>query len=204
MLQRSIDLLMQRSMVTISPDDGPATPGGYDMTQQTTAAEIDDVAADATNNVAELGKQTAQRSVKSVKEAGAKAASIVADTQKALAVNVEDFSKRLQGLSSFNQESLEAFAKSSEVAAKAFESIGNEIAAYTKTAFEERVAAVQDFGTAKTVTELFEKQTAFAQSAVEGWVHQASKMKEIYTAAAKDIAAPIGQRFSAAAEKVKI
>ena len=173
------------------------------MTQQTTADEIDDVAADATNTATEFGKQTAERVVESLKEASAKAASLAADTQKTLGANVEDFSKRLQGVSSFNQQNLEAFAKSSEIAAKAFEGIGREVAAYTKTSFEERVAAVQDLANAKTLTELFEKQTAFAQHAFGGWVQQASKMSEIYTAAAKDIAGPIGQRFSAAAEEVK-
>ena len=128
---------------------------------------------------------------------------MAAETQKALGAKVEDFSKRLQGVSSFNQQTLEAFAKSSEIAGQALEGIGREVAAYTKTSFEERVAAVQDLATAKTLTELFEKQTSFARSAFESWVQQASKMSEIYTAAVKDIAAPIGQRFSAAAEEVK-
>jgi hypothetical protein len=35
-------------------------------------------------------------------------------------------------------------------------------------------------------------------------VQQASKLSEIYTAAVKDIAAPMGQRISAAAEEVKV
>ena len=173
------------------------------MTQQTTADEIEVVAADATNAVTEFGKQTAERVVETAKEASAKAASLAAETQKALGANVEDFSKRMQGVSSFNQQTLEAFTQSSEIAAKAFESIGREVADYTKTAFEERVAAVQDLATAKTLPELFEKQTSFARTAFAGWMQQASKMSEIYTAAAKDIAAPIGQRFTAAAEEVK-
>ena len=91
------------------------------MTQQTTTDEFKDVAADATNNATEFGKQTAERVVGSFKEAGAKAASLAADTQKTLGAEVEDFSKRLQGVSSFNQQTLEAFARSSEVATKAFE-----------------------------------------------------------------------------------
>ena len=106
-------------------------------------------------------------------------------------------------MSAFNQQTLEAFAKSSKIAGKAFEGIGREVAAYTKTSFEERVAAVKDLATAKTLAELFEKQTSFARSAFEGWVLQASKMSEIYTAAVKEIAAPISQRFSAAADEVK-
>ena len=173
------------------------------MTQHTTVDEFKDAAVDATNTAIEFGKQTAERVVGSVKEASAKAASLAADTQKTLGANVEDFSMRLQGVSAFNQQTLEAFTKSSEIAGKAFEGIGREVAAYTKTSFEERVAAVQDLATSKTLAELFEKQTAFARNAFESWVQQASKMREIYTAAAKDIAAPIGQRFSAAADEVK-
>jgi phasin family protein len=173
------------------------------MAQHTTIDEVKDVAADATKTVTEFGNQTSDRVVASVKEASAKAASLTADTQKTLGVNVEDFSKRLQGVSAFNQHTLEAFSKSSEIAGKAFEGIGREVAAYAKTSLEERVAAVQDLATSKTLSELFEKQTAFARSAFEGWMQQASKMSEIYTAAAKDIAAPIGQRFSAAAEELK-
>jgi hypothetical protein len=53
------------------------------------------------------------------------------------------------------------------------------------------------------VTELFEKQTAFAQVAFEGWVSQATKMNEIYVAAAKEITAPLGARMTAATESMK-
>jgi phasin family protein len=115
----------------------------------------------------------------------------------------EKFSKGFEGLSSFGQENVDAIVKSSEIAAKAAEGIGSEISAFSKKAFEDSVAAAQDFASAKTMTELFEKQTAFAQSAFEGWVHQATKMNEIYVAAAKDITAPIGARVSKASEAVK-
>lgn len=173
------------------------------MTQHTTADQFKDIAADATNTATDFGKQTAERFVGSVKEASAKAATLAADSQKTLGENVEDFSKRLQGVSTFNQLTLEAFAKSSEIAGKAFEGIGREVAAYTKTSFEERVAEAQDLATAKTLPELFEKQTAFARSAFEGWAQQAIRISAIYTSAAKDIAGPLGERLSSAAEEMK-
>ena len=53
------------------------------------------------------------------------------------------------------------------------------------------------------MTELFEKQTAFAQSYFEGFVQQSTKMNEILVAATKDITAPIGARMTAATEKMK-
>ena len=128
---------------------------------------------------------------------------LVADTQKTLTEQVEKFTKNLEGLTAFGQENLDAIVKSSEIAAKAAEGIGTEISAFSKKSFEDGVAAAQDFASAKTLTELFEKQTSFAQSSFEGFVSQATKMNEIYVAAAKDISAPLGARVSAATEKLK-
>jgi phasin family protein len=162
------------------------------MATRTTKTAASDITTDV---VAETTKV--------VKEATAKVETFVADTQKTMTEQFEKFSKGFEGLSSFGQENVDAIVKSSEIAAKAAEGIGSEISAFSKKAFEDSVAAAQDFASAKTMTELFEKQTAFAQSAFEGWVHQATKMNEIYVAAAKDITAPIGARVSKASDAVK-
>ena len=158
------------------------------MTTRTTKA----VAADKTIDVSNA-----------MQDAQAKVETFVADTQKSVTEQFEKFSKGFEGLTAFGQENLDAIVKSSEIAAKAAEGIGTEIGAYSKKSFEDGVAAAQDFASAKTLTELFEKQTSFAQSAFEGFVSQATKMNEIYVAAAKDITAPIGARVSAATEAMK-
>jgi phasin family protein len=137
------------------------------------------------------------------KDATAKVETLVADTQKTVTEQIEKFSKGFEGLTTFGQENVDALVKSSEIAAKAAEGIGSEISAYSKKAFEDSVSAAQEFAAAKTMTELFEKQTAFAQTAFEGFVQQATKMNEIVVAAAKDITAPIGARVTAASEKMK-
>ena len=138
-----------------------------------------------------------------MQEATAKVETFVADTQKTVTEQFEKLSKGFEGLTTFGQENVDALVKSSEIAAKAAEGIGSEISAYSKKAFEDGVAAAQDFASAKTMTELFEKQTAYAQSAFEGFVSQATKMNEIYVAAAKDITAPLGARVTAATEALK-
>ncbi|HMQ94045.1 MAG TPA: TIGR01841 family phasin [Amaricoccus sp.] len=138
-----------------------------------------------------------------IQDATAKVETIVADTQKNVTEQFEKLSKGFEGLTAFGQENLDAVVKSSEIAAKAAEGINSEISAYSKKAFEDGVAAAQDLASAKTMTELFEKQTAFAQSAFEGFISQATKMNEIYAAAAKDISAPIGARVTAAGDAVK-
>ena len=138
-----------------------------------------------------------------VQEATAKVETLVADTQKTVTEQFEKLSKGFEGLTTFGQENVDALVKSSEIAAKAAEGIGTEISAYSKKSFEEGVAAAQDLASAKTLTELFEKQTSYAQTAFEGYVSQATKMNEIYVAAAKDITAPLGARVTAATEALK-
>ena len=138
-----------------------------------------------------------------MQDATAKVESTVAETQKTVSEQMEKFSKSFEGLTAFGQENVDALVKSSEIAAKAAEGIGGEISAYSKKFFEDGVAAAQDLASAKTMTELFEKQTAYAQSTFEGLMQQTTKMNEIYSAAAKDITAPIGARVSAATEKLK-
>ena len=170
------------------------------MSKQSTA---ENAAVETTNTAADLGSVTAEQVVVGLKEASAKAASLAADTQKSLGDNIEKLTSGLQRVSTFNQQNIEAFAKSSEIAAQAFQGIGSEVAAYAKKSYEERVAAAQDLATAKTVAELIEKQTSFAQNAFEGWVRQATKVNEIFASAAKDIAAPLGHRFAVASEEIK-
>jgi phasin family protein len=148
-------------------------------------------------------KEPTDKVNESMQDASSKMESLVAETQKSMTEQFEKLSKSFENLTAFGQDNMDAVVKSSEIAAKAAEGIGSEISAYSKKSFEDGVAAAQDLASAKTMTELFEKQTAYAQSAFEGFVSQATKMNEIYVAAAKDIAAPLSARVSAASDAVK-
>lgn len=136
-------------------------------------------------------------------DATAKVETMVAETQKTVTEQFEKMTKSFEGLTAFGQENMDALVKSSEIAAKAAEGIGSEVSAYSKKAFEDGVAAAQELASAKTMTELFEKQTAYVQSAFEGFVQQSTKMNEILVAATKDITAPMSARMTAATEKMK-
>jgi len=135
--------------------------------------------------------------------ATAKVEEFTAEAQKSMTEQMEKMTKGFEEMSTFGQENVDAIVKSSEIAAKAAEGIGSEVSAYSKKAFEESVAAAQDMASAKNMTELMEKQTAFAQSAFEGFFGQATKMNEIFMSAAKDVAAPLNKRVSAATESMK-
>jgi phasin family protein len=148
-------------------------------------------------------KEPTEMMNENAQEATSKIETFASDTQKNMTEQFDKLSKSFENLSTFGQENMDAVVKSSEIAAKAAEGIGSEISAYSKKSFEDGVAAAQDLASAKSMTELFEKQTAYAQSAFEGFVSQATKMNEIYVAAAKDITAPLGARVSAATDAMK-
>lgn len=148
-------------------------------------------------------KTATDKTTDTMKDATATVETFVADTQKNMSEQFDKMSKGFEDMSTFGQENVDALVKSSEIAAKAAEGIGTEMSAYSKKSFEDGVAAAQEFASAKTMTELFEKQTAYAQTAFEGFVNQTTKMNEIFAAAAKDISAPIGARVSAATDAMK-
>lgn len=128
---------------------------------------------------------------------------IAADTQKAATEQFEKLAAGVEKMTAFNQDNFDAVVKSSEVASKAAEGFGTELSTYSKKAFEDTVAAAQDFAAAKNVTELFEKQTAFAKSSFEGFVKQTTKFNDMFAATAKDVVTPLNARVGAASEAMK-
>ncbi len=128
---------------------------------------------------------------------------IATEAQKTVTEGMEKMTKGFEDMTAFGQENIDAVMKSSEIATKAAEGLGSEVSAFTKKSFEDGVAAAQDLASAKTVTELMEKQAAFAQASFDTFMRQATKMNEICAASAKDITAPLTERFTAVGESVK-
>lgn len=130
--------------------------------------------------------------------------------------NVEQFStasnqafkdgvdKSLAALAEANtvsKKNLEAVVASVTAATKGAEALGAETFAYSKKAAEDQVAAVKSLAAAKSVQEAMELQTAWAKSAMEGYMAQMSRASEIVSASIKDSMKPLNERASAAVEK---
>ena len=126
-----------------------------------------------------------------------------AEAKRSMEENVERMSRGFEDVTQFGQENVEALVASGKVVAKAAEEINAEVIAYSKKAYEDTMAASKEMAQARSVTEFFEKNTAFAKSSFEGWVAQATRVNEMYSQAAKEAFAPINARFTAAAEVVK-
>ena len=126
-----------------------------------------------------------------------------AETKKAMEEGVEKMSQGFEDASKFGQDNVEAVVASSKVIAKAAEEMNAEIVAYSKKNYEDGMAAAKELGAVKSVSEFFEMQTSLAKTSFEGFVAEATKLNEMYAAAAKDAFAPINARFTAAADMVK-
>ena len=126
-----------------------------------------------------------------------------AEAKKTMEEGVEKMSKGIEDASQFGQDNVEAVVASGKVMAKAAEEMNAEIMAFSKKSYEDGMAAAKELSSVKSVSEFFEMQTTLAKSSFEGFVAEATKLNEMYAAAAKEAFAPINARFTAAAEMVK-
>ena len=126
-----------------------------------------------------------------------------AEAKKTVEEGVEKMTKGVEEATQFGQENMEALVASGKVIAKATEEVNAEIVAFSKKSYQDGMAAAKELTSAKSVSEFFEKQTAFAKTSFEAYVAEATKLNEIYASAAKDAFEPLNARFTKATEMVK-
>lgn len=150
---------------------------------------------------------TAEEAVKKVEEFAAetqkKVEEFSAEAQKAVTAQFDKATKSFEDVIAFNQETVDALMKSSEIAKKAVEDYNAEVIAFTKKSVEDGVAVAKELVAIKDVKVLLEKQAEFAKSTYEANVAEAGKLNEMATAAAKEVFAPLQARATAAQELFK-
>jgi phasin family protein len=125
------------------------------------------------------------------------------EAQKTMEAGIEKMTKGIESATVFGQENVEAIVTSSKITTKAAETVGAEIAAYSKKSYEDSMAAAKELTNCKSVSEFFEMQTAFGKASIEGFVAEATKLNGMYAAAAKEAFAPLNDRFTVASDTVK-
>ncbi|MEM6679088.1 MAG: phasin family protein [Pseudomonadota bacterium] len=120
-----------------------------------------------------------------------------AEAQKTVEESVEKMTKTLETTAGFGQQNFDAVVESGRIAAKAAEGINAELMALSKKSYEDGLAAAKDLSSAKSITELLEKQTAITKSTMDTMIAGANKMADLYTVAAKDAMAPLTARATA-------
>jgi phasin family protein len=125
------------------------------------------------------------------------------EAKRSMEEGVERMSKGFEEVTQFGQDNVEAIVASGKVMAKVAEEMNAEVIAFSKKSYEDSMAAAKEIASARSVSEYFEKQTAFAKTSFETFVAEATKLNEMYSQAAKEAFAPLNARFTAAAEVVK-
>jgi len=117
---------------------------------------------------------------------------------------VEKSQKMFGEIAEFNKGNVEAFVESSRIAARGFETMGQDAVAYAKSSFEGMTQALKTLSTVKSPTEFMKLQADYARSAFDAMVAQTSKSTETTLKLAGEVAQPISNRVAVASEKMKV
>lgn len=171
------------------PDPAPAAAPAIPTTPTTAEDSIMDATTTtqtATNDMAQKGQAMFAEANERAKGAMEKGAQFFAE------------------LTEFNKGNVEALVESSKIAARGFESMGQDAAAFARSTWEHGSAAMRTLATAKSPTEFLKLQAEFAREAFDTAVAQGSRSTEASLKLAGEIAQPISNRVALAAEKIKV
>src|SRR3712207_2915889 len=90
----------------------------------------------------------------------------------------------------FGKDGFDATVKSLATWTKGAQTLAVETADYTRKAVEHHTATLEKLATARTLENAIEIQTAYAKSAYEGYVAQATKVGELYASMVREIFRP--------------
>lgn len=178
--------------------DEPATPAKpLSKSGQSNAAPLPAIEGNQMmTDVIETGKKFAE-------EAKAKIESVYADFNEKAKVNVEKSTKALEEVSDLAKGNVEALVESGKIAAKGFETIGQDAVDYGRRSFEKATASIKSFSTAKTPTEFFQLHSQFLSSSFDDFTKEATRSGEAFLKLAGEVAQPLTARVTVVTDKVK-
>ena len=103
--------------------------------------------------------------------------------------------KNIDEMQQFGKENMDATMKSFGMLSKSMQAIAVEVADYSKKVFEQGTAATEKLIGAKSLEKAVEVQSDFVKTYYEGFVAEATKIGELYTALAKEAYKPFESQF---------
>lgn len=88
------------------------------------------------------------------------------------------------------KEAVDTMLKSYSAMANGMQTIAAEAADYSRKSFESGASTMEKLTGAKSIEKVFEIQSDYARSSYEDFVHQATRMGEIYADLARDVYRP--------------
>ena len=106
--------------------------------------------------------------------------------------------KNFDDANKMGKEMMDGALTSYAAMSKGMQAIAAEMTEYSKKSYESGVAAAEKLAGVKSLDKMFEVQADYMKGAYESFVAQATKMNEMFTAAAKDAYKPYEAAFSKA------
>lgn len=139
-----------------------------------------------------------------IKDATVKGQAYFAEFSTKAKAAAEKSAKAFEEINEFGKGNVEALVESGKIAAKGFETLGQDYAEYARKQFEGTTAALKSFAGAKSPTDFFKLQADFVRGQFDSFVAESSKNTEAMLKLAGDVAKPISNRVALAAEKIKV
>jgi phasin family protein len=128
---------------------------------------------------------------------------VFGDVNERAKTAMERNSRVAEELTELTKGNVEAMVASTKVAAKGVETLGQEIAEFSRKSFEETSAALKGIADVKSPTDFFRLQSDFARSQFDLMVAETSKLSETMIKLAGQAAEPISGRYTVAVERVR-
>lgn len=136
-------------------------------------------------------------------EAKTRFQSVVTDLNDKAKTALEKSSKAFEEMGELTKGNLEAVVESSKIAAKGFESLGQNAAEFGRKSFEKTNATLKSFAAIKSPAEFFQLQSELLSSTLDSFVSETSKNSEALLKLVNEINQPISNRVSVVSEKLK-
>ena len=157
-------------------------------------------AATQTNRIQNEGTRIMKKETAQVAD---RLQAVFGDVNERARTQIERNTRIAEELTELSKGNVEAIVASTKVVAKGLETVGQEVAEFSRKSFEDASAALRSFAEVKSATDFFRLQSDFVRGQFDGFVTESSKLSETMIKLAGDAAEPLASRYSVAAERVK-
>lgn len=162
------------------------------------AAPVTEIIDDTADHVAD----TASKGIE-IMEAIEKTQAIFAELNDKAKAAVEKNTKLVGEFTDLAKGNVEALVESGKIAAKGFETLGQDAAEYSRKSFENASATLKSLSAVKSPADFFKLQSDYVRTAFDSLVAETSKNTEAFIKLAGDAAQPVSNRVAVAMEKIK-
>ncbi len=165
---------------------------------ETAAAPVTEIIEDAAPQMAD----TASKGIYTM-EAIEKSQAMFAELNDKAKAAVEKNTKLVGEMTELAKANVEALVESGKIAAKGFETMGQDAAEYSRKQFEQATATMKSLAAVKSPADFFKLQSDYVRTAFDSMVAETSKNTEAFIKLAGDAAQPVSNRVAVAMEKIK-